>query len=646
MCRLHIKNGRLKGILLIITLSLNVSAGFSQNKAAGDTIIRILPGTLIHIRDSMSFFTRDTLLRIPNTLVRSRIRTTDRNIIFFDSLKARASKNYFMRKLYDLVVISPDTINDKFNITSDADYTSFSGRKIRNIQIRRLNVFGVDIDNPAVKKKSRLDNLLNNTHVNTNEKIIRKNLLFSTGDTVSPLTLSDNERLLRQLPYIDDARIIVVPVSDTEADIVVLTKDVYSLGADYTYQGLKAGNISVFDKNILGTGHELGIDIPFNSKLPESPGFGFHYTVDNIAKSFLNLNTYYLTGLGSTTYGFDITRKLVSSTTKYAGGVSIRQMYTSEDLDTLTSPQPLRYNFQDYWVSRSFLINRESVSRIITGIRYTNNNVFNHPFILPDSYYNIQKYRIFLASLAFSVQKYYKTSLLYNYGRTEDVPYGALIKLTGGREFNEFKTRTYLGGEVSIGQSVHNIGYFYTYAGIAAFLNGIRTEQGIFSFDLKYFSNLMIAGKTRIRNFVNVNYTRGFDRNTDEFLSFYRTNGFSGIKNDTVSGERRITVSLESVMFSPLNIYNFRFAFFGFADFSVLSKGNELTGFPGSTVSSVGLGIRIRNDNLIFKTLQVRLAFYPNIPPYSQVNHFIVSGEQLLHPGNFDPGPPAVLPYR
>ncbi len=646
MCRLHIKNGRLKGILLVITLSLNVSTGFSQNKAAGDTIIRILPGTLIQIRDSMPFFARDTLLKIPNNLVRSRVNTTDRNIIFFDSLKARASKNYFMRKLYDLVVISPDTINDKFNITSDADYTNYSGRKIRNVEIQRLNVFGVDINNPAAKTKNRIDNLLNNTHVNTNEKIIRKNLLFSTGDTVSPLTLSDNERLLRQLPYIDDARIIVVPVSDTEADIVVLTKDVYSLGADYTYQGLKAGNISVFDKNVLGTGHELGIDIPFNSKLPESPGFGFHYTVDNIAKSFLNLNTYYLTGLGQTTYGFDLTRKLVSSTTKYAGGLSIRQMYTSEDLDTLTSPQPLRYNFQDYWVSRSFLINRESVSRIITGVRYTNNNVFNHPFILPDSYYNIQKFRIFLASLAFSVQKYYKTSLLYNYGRTEDVPYGALIKLTGGREFNEFKTRTYLGGEVSVGQSVHNIGYFYTYAGIATFLNGIRTEQGIFSFDLKYFSNLMIAGKNRIRNFVNVNYTRGFDRNTDEFLSFYRTNGFSGIKNDTVSGERRLTVSLESVMFSPLNIYNFRFAFFGFADFSVLSKGNELTGFPGSTLSSIGLGIRIRNDNLIFKTLQFRLAFYPNIPPYSEINHFNVSGEQLLHPGNFDPGPPAVLPYR
>ena len=35
------------------------------------------------------------------------------------------------------------------------------------------------------------------------------------------------------------------------------------------------------------------------------------------------------------TYGFSLSRKLVSSTTKYAGGISVRQMYTTVDLDTL-----------------------------------------------------------------------------------------------------------------------------------------------------------------------------------------------------------------------------------------------------------------------------------------------------------------------
>jgi outer membrane protein assembly factor BamA len=109
--------------------------------------------------------------------------------------------------------------------------------------IQRLNVFGADINNPISNNTKKIENVLNKTHFNTNENIIRKNLLFSEGERISPLVLSDNERILRQLPFIDDARIVVVPVSDEEADIIVFTKDVYSLGGSYVYNGLKKGTV-------------------------------------------------------------------------------------------------------------------------------------------------------------------------------------------------------------------------------------------------------------------------------------------------------------------------------------------------------------------------------------------------------------------
>ena len=187
--------------------------------------------------------------------------------MFFDSLKVKASKNLLTKKLYDFVIVSPDTIqNKRITGSSEASYISYSGKKIRKIDIKRLNVFGANINNPASDNLKKIENLLNKTHVNTNENIIRKNLLFSEGDTISPLTLSDNERILRQLSYIDDARIIVVPVSDDEVDIVVITKDVYSLGASYSYKGLKKGSVSLFEKNIFGMGHEFGFEIPFDAR--------------------------------------------------------------------------------------------------------------------------------------------------------------------------------------------------------------------------------------------------------------------------------------------------------------------------------------------------------------------------------------------
>ena len=163
-----------------------------------------------------------------------------KNFIFYDSLKIKASKTLVTKKLFDFVIVRHDT-TDKRQIksTSEASYIGHSGKKIRHIEIQRLNVFGANINDPTASNPEKIENILNKTHLNTNENIIRKNLLMEEGDTISPLTLSDNERILRELPFIDDARIVVVPLSDEEADIVVLTKDVYSLGGSYYLQRFK-----------------------------------------------------------------------------------------------------------------------------------------------------------------------------------------------------------------------------------------------------------------------------------------------------------------------------------------------------------------------------------------------------------------------
>jgi hypothetical protein len=631
--------------LMIVALLFLCNIAYPQYTAKNDTVKKIPPEVIKKISNLISVFSKQALLSMPSSIVPASV-PADKNILFFDSLKIKASRNQLTKRLYSFVIVRRDTIYKKhFTGTSEANYIQYSGKKIRKIVVQRLNVFGADINNPASADANKIENILNKTHISTNESIIRKNLLFSEGDIITPLTLSDNERLLRQLPYIDDARIIVLPFSDDEADIVVYTKDVYSLGGSYTYHGLKKGSVSVFEKNIFGMGQEFGLDIPFDNTLPESPGFGVHYLANNISKSFINLNVYFLHGLGEKTYGFDLSRKLVSSKTKWAGGISVRMMYTSEDLDTLKIPAPLKYNLQDYWLSRSFLINKESVSRLIIGARYTNNNVFNHPFILPESFYNLQKYQLYLTSAALSIQKYTKTNLIYSYGRTEDIPYGALFNITAGREFNEFKQRTYIGGEASFARSSNALGYFYLYGGLSTYLNKNRTEQGVLSLGLNYFSNLITLGTARIRNFVYLQYTRGFGRYSNEYLKFFNNNGFTGFSNDSVNGTQRLSVSLESVLFSPVNFYGFRFAFFGFTDFSFLSGTTEMLG-KGYALSSIGVGIRIRNDNLVFNTFQIRIGYFPNPPSYSTISPVNISGEQLLRPNNFEPGAPAIIPYR
>ena len=77
-------------------------------------------------------------------------------------------------------------------------------------------------------------------------------------------------------------------------------------------------------------------------------------------------------------------------------------MYTTEDLDTLPVPEPLKYNYQDYWLQRSFMIDRSTVTRIITGVRFINDNIFKRPDIDPESYYSLQKKSLFLGSVSYS----------------------------------------------------------------------------------------------------------------------------------------------------------------------------------------------------------------------------------------------------
>ena len=56
--------------------------------------------------------------------------------------------------------------------------------------------------------------------------------------------------------------------------------------------------------------------------------------------------------------------------------------------------------------------------------------------------------------------------------------------------------------------------------------------------------------------------------------------------------------------------------------------------------SSFGLGLRIRNNHLIIKTIQIEFACFHNSAKQWHLNF---SSEDILHPRDFKPAAPAVL---
>jgi len=352
-----------------------------------------------------TLFLLSLLLLSPGHVVHSQEVTKNDTLsrAFYDSLKVRAERRKITSLLYDMIIVRPappGSAREKMRNTSSFD--PYAGRVIRRKEIIRLNAFGTNIDNPSENDPSRPEKLLNSSYTKTKHLILNKYLLFREGDTISPLSLADNERLLRELPFIDDARITIVSVDSNLVDVAVIVREKYPYGAEVRIDDVKSGMIRAYDRNFVGLAHELSLAMPYDFNEYKYPGFGIKYSIRNIARTFSDLDLEFNDGLGTTIIGGVYSREFVTSETKYAWSATVRVTLTSEDLDTMLLPVPLRFTWNDYWAARSFMLDRNSVTRLIISGRYMHNNVFRRPVIDDFSYYRLQNYKLVTGSLAIS----------------------------------------------------------------------------------------------------------------------------------------------------------------------------------------------------------------------------------------------------
>ena len=139
---------------------------------------------------------------------------------------------------------------------NDEKYIPYSGLIIRYIYIKKLP-FGISFNDSAKKITNALISIANSLHHITKTDVIGKNLFYRENDTINPFIMADNERFLRQLPYVQDAEFTVIPVSliSDSADIIVSVKDVFSLGGSIGSLGLKKSQVEAREDNFVGSGN-------------------------------------------------------------------------------------------------------------------------------------------------------------------------------------------------------------------------------------------------------------------------------------------------------------------------------------------------------------------------------------------------------
>ncbi len=218
---------------------------------------------------------------------------------FYDTLRVRAEKRRLTRLLYDIIVVTPPAgVDLKNNLGSTRPFIQYEGMVIRKREIMRLNAFGTNIDDPIFYDPARFEKILNSTYTKSRSFVLGKYMLFNVGDTISSLEMSDNERLLRNLPFIEDARILVIPAGDNQADVVIVIRETYPIGLEMRLDDFTRGKVTFLNRNFAGFGHEWDISVPYNFKEYNYPGIGTRYAIKNIARTFSNLELDFSDGLG------------------------------------------------------------------------------------------------------------------------------------------------------------------------------------------------------------------------------------------------------------------------------------------------------------------------------------------------------------
>ncbi len=108
-------------------------------------------------------------------------------------------------------------------VRNDLLFMKYKGKSIRNIIIKRLD-FGTPLTDTGRHFKNTFTQLASDFHHKTREDVIRNNLFFKTGDKFIPDLLADNERQLRDLPYLHDAQISAKNAGPDSVDITIVTK--------------------------------------------------------------------------------------------------------------------------------------------------------------------------------------------------------------------------------------------------------------------------------------------------------------------------------------------------------------------------------------------------------------------------------------
>lgn len=548
-----------------------------------------------------------------------------------DSVKNSIKNSKITKEIVGAISKEPekDTV---FNQKSEDVFMPYQGKIIRTIKIDHLG-FERTFYNGSKNVKEKAINIGNALHTDTRESVIRQNLFIQENKPLNAYKVSDNERYLRDLEFILDARIEVQPAGTDSVDLVVITRDVFSLGGRFSPRGTNEVRFGIYDANLLGLGQRLEYNAIIDGDRNPTYGQEIIYEKSSIGGTLVNLTMGYSSINTGSSYGDEyesatylkLDRPLVSPYTRMAGGFELSNNW-STNVDTKPDSLFLKYSYDvyDVWTGYNVGVNNiaRNRSRYFVALRWFQQNFQEVPYqevILNDPRYNDNS--SLLTEITFFQQNFYKTRYIYGFGRTEDIPYGYTAHVTAGWTKRLDKKRLYTGGGITK-KVVTKRGDFFEGNIQAATFYDTGPEDAALLFSFSWFSRLRYQKRAMVRQYLKASYTVELNRTIAPLLELGNDFGVKGFRADSLQGEKRLGVSSETVFFTKWKLLGFNFAPLVYADLAFLPPvGKNI--FYDKPYIGLGTGVRTRNENLIFGTIELRITYYPRV--VEDISHFNIN---------------------
>jgi hypothetical protein len=434
---------------------------------------------------------------------------------------------------------------------------------------------------------------------------------------LSPFIISESERLLRSKPYIYSAEIRVMEEKNNpdSVKILVRARDIWSIRPDGSFDlSNNRGFLRLEDINFLGYG------MSFFGAAKRNYTFGRKWSIDggiqldNVLREHITVNVLRESDDMGRAYRVALGRDFISPIFTWAGGIDFSWLdnhILEIDEDTFNILNE-KLHRQEYWLGYATDFSRfrrmdQMQNEFYFAARFSREMFYERPIV--HEYYG--NHNLALLSFGYAFRRYHKTRYVRYLGRVEDIPAGTIVTFTSGKRYATGQSKTYTGLKAGYSFYQKRFGYLSAIMDGGLYFTQGKSELGALNANIMYFTPLLRTGNTSTRHFITLR--GGYLHNPflfEHLINLKRNEDIRGFPT-TQTGNRRLTINYEINIYPPIRFLGFNFAAIGFVDLSWLPSKQD-SPWKSSFYQGIGGGFRIRNELLVFRSIQVLFGFYPN----------------------------------